>query len=95
MQLERNGKQMEQIKSQASSEKNVIGKTIVAVLAAGAISAFSVGAAYMLVTTLQPSAAQPSLTAEYCGDKDDGDKPKVFSATCGEEKDGGGKTVGA
>lgn len=78
-----------------TDERNVVAKTMAAVLAAGAISAFSVGAAYLLVTTLQPVPIQSTVTAQRCGDKDDGDKPKVSSNTCGEEKEGGGKTIGA
>ncbi|MBN2528132.1 MAG: hypothetical protein JXR76_17200 [Deltaproteobacteria bacterium] len=47
----------------------------------------------MLVTTIQPARADAAITAEYCGDKKDGDDPKVFVFSCGEDKDkdkGGG-----
>lgn len=94
--LRRNEKQMKPIQTpnhsrSSSHEGNVVTKTITAVIAAGAISAFSISGAYLLVTQLQPIPNQnENITAEYCGDPGDGDSPKININTCGEDKDGGG-----
>ena len=82
---------------QTSQEKNIFGKTIVSVLAAGAIAAFSLVASYSLVTTFQP-ASELSYAALTCGEKKGDDEPKVSTNTCGEDKDkdgGGDKTIDA
>jgi hypothetical protein len=102
-QTERNGKQMETRKiasqnEQPTKETKIIQKTAASVLAALAFAAFSVTAAYTLVTTMQPSAVNAPTTAEYCGEKKGDDDPNVQSVTCGEDKDkdkegGGGITA--
>ncbi|MBN2714239.1 MAG: hypothetical protein JXX14_00210 [Deltaproteobacteria bacterium] len=84
----------EKHEAQQSAEKNIVVKTVVSVIAAGAIAALSLVTAYSVVTAFQP-ATGATLTAAACGDKD-GNDPKVFENTCGEDKDdGGGKTIDA
>jgi len=83
----------------ASPETKVVQKTVASVLAALTFAAFSVTAAYALVTTtMQPSAADAATTAEYCDESMNFDGATSQSATCGEDKDkdkegGGGYTA--
>jgi hypothetical protein len=91
-QTERNGKQMEtrniaSHNERASKETKVVQKTVASVLAALTFAAFSVTAAYALVTTMQPSAADAATTAEYCDESMNFDGAASQSATCGEDKD--------
>lgn len=72
---------------QASQETKVIQKTVASVLAALTFAAFSVTAAYGLVTTMQPSAVNAATTAEYCDENMNFDAAASQSATCGEDKD--------
>lgn len=73
-------------------ERNIWAKTFAAILAAGAISAFSITGSYLLVTQMQPASLQSNTsTAEYCGEEKDGDSPKGAVYKCGEDKEGGGE----
>lgn len=76
------------IQDHSDPEANTFTKTVASIIAAGAITVFSISGAYLVVTDFQPNQTLPN-TAGYCGE-DDGDKPKAASNTCGEDKDGGG-----
>ncbi|MBN2341916.1 MAG: hypothetical protein JXX29_02130 [Deltaproteobacteria bacterium] len=72
-------------------EKNIVTKTIAAVLAAGVITALSVSGAYLLVAQIQPATTgTTTAVVNSCGESDGDDKPKAVENTCGEDKDKGG-----
>ena len=80
--------------SRQSQEKNIIVKTIISIIAAGAIATLSVAAAYSVVSAFNPASDSSYSTA--CGDGDkgkDGGDPKITTNTCGEDKGDGGGTL--